>query len=386
VEVTGPAPQSTKYLYNTQNVFVEPHFVLPSLPASGSLVTSFVDSKKGQHWDYVAADQHLFDVFWNSKTGIGFTDVTTASAAPLVTAGSALSNIMDPSGAQHLIFFSQNNHVSQIFGFPGSGWTYDDRSGDADAPAAAAGSGLTALIDANGFQHFFYLGTNGHVYDAFWIGTSGFQDLTAAANAPAAAAGSALSSFLDSSGLMHVIFFGSNQHVYQVFGSPNGSWVFDDRTGDAGAPLAAAGSALTSILDSSGFQHFIYLGTNAHVYDAFWIGTSGFQDLTTLAAAPAAATASALSGLLDSAGTMHVVFLGANQHVDQVFGTQTGGWVFDDRTTESGAPIAAAGSALSSFLDTNGGQHFVFLGTNQHVIQANWIPGTGAGFNDLDAR
>ncbi|HEY6968215.1 MAG TPA: sialidase family protein, partial [Candidatus Angelobacter sp.] len=305
VEVTAPAQNGlgpTTYLYNTTARFVKPQFITPPLPAPGSALTSLVDPKGGQHWIYVGVDQHLYDVFWNSRTGIGFTDLTTAAGAPIVAAGSALSSLTDTVGFLHVVFLGTDQHVNQIFWSPGAWHAFEDRTVATGAPVAAAGSALGASLDSKGGQHFVYAGTNQHIYDVFWNGGLGFRDLTSAAFAPPAAPGTALSSFLDTGGSLHVIFSGNNQHVYQFADLERTVW-FEDRTAATGAPLAAAGSALTSFVDAKGSQNIVFLGTDQHVYNAFWNGSFGFEDVTALAHAPIAAAGSALSSAVDTRGT-----------------------------------------------------------------------------------
>jgi hypothetical protein len=292
----------------------------------------------------------------------------------------------DSAGFVHYIYFGTNQHVYQIMSVNGSIW-YEDRTSAAGAPLASAGSALTTAVDSNGGQHFVYLGTNQHVYDAYWNGSYGYTDLTAAAGAPVAASTSALSSMVDpydTAGFVHFIYIGSNQHVYQLMAG-DGSVTYEDRTYETGAPIAAAGSSLTTPVDSNGGQHFVYLGTNQHVYDAYWSGSYGYTDLTATAGAPVAASGSSLSSMIspyDTAGFVHFVYSGANQHIYQLMSVN-GTVTYEDRTSAAQAPAATSGTPLSAFFGNNG-QHFVYEGTNQHVYDAYWSG--GYGFVDLTAR
>src|SRR5258708_1194318 len=104
-------------------------------------------------------------------------------------------------------------------------------------------------------------------------------------------AGNAMSPFVDQCtgpqcGAQHWSYFGSNGHAYNLswFG---GTYGFADVTAATGAPVAAAGSALSTFADQCsggaqcGAQHWSYLGTNGHAYNLSWFGgTYGSADVT----------------------------------------------------------------------------------------------------------
>jgi hypothetical protein len=218
------------------------------------------------------------------------------------------------------------------------------------------------------------------------------MDMTSASGAPVAAVGSALTSFADSlASAQHFVYFGANQHAYQVIWTPlNGgssaSITFEDRTAAAGAPAAATGSALSSFIDANGGQHAVYLGTNQHIYDADWIPGTGFgtTDVTAVAGSPSASAGSSLTTFVDPSGSpvaggQHFVYEGSNQHIYQVFFNACCGWGYSDTNAATGSPVAATSSAITSFVDANYGQHFVYEGTNQQVYETYWLPSSGFG-------
>jgi RHS repeat-associated protein len=258
-------------------------------------------------------------------------------------------------------------------------------------PSAAPGSAVTSLLDTNGVQHWAYLGANQHVYHVFWSSNAGyaFQDLTLVSGASLAASGSALTSFqVQRSGQLQWVFLDSNNHVNNIqcnMSSSNCS--AGDLTSATGAPAAAAGSALTSLVDSNGGSYSAYLGVNQHLYVAYWVpGVGfGFSDLTSRSSAPAAAAGSALTSYPVSLNSQFQwQFFGTNNHLENIqCNTSSGACSSADLTSATAAPAAAAGSALSSFADSNGNSHWSFLGSNQHVYHAYWIGGTGFGSTDL---
>jgi hypothetical protein len=387
VEVTDPSTHIS-YLYSNDQRMVKPQFINAPLPAAGSALTSFVDTNGGQHWVYLGANQHLYQIFWKPGSGIGFTDLIAAAGGPVAASGSALSSYIDNGGTPHCIYLGTNQHIYQIlFGSDGTFGSGDITAGSG-APVAAAGSALNSYTDSNGAQHWVFLGADNHVYQAIWIPNvgSGFQDLTVLGGATLAASGSALTSYEDQSYAQHWLYFDSNQHINQVIWVPGSGFGAQDLTAAAGAPAAAAGSPLTSFVDSSGGQHWVYLGPDHHVYQAVWISGFGYEDRTVVTGAPLAAATSGLSILLDPIGGQHFIYQGTDQHVYQAFWIPNSGFGYEDRTVVSHAPVAASGSALNSFVDAIGGQHFIYLGTNQHIYNANWIPNSGFGFTDLNPR
>ena len=99
-------------------------------------------------------------------------------------------------------------------------------------------------------MHVFYLGTNQNVYELYWSGGSAWHsdDPTSLAGAPVAAAGSKMSSFIGGGSGMHVLYLGTNAHVYELHWMGGTTWVTFDATAASGAPVAASGSALTSFV------------------------------------------------------------------------------------------------------------------------------------------
>ena len=96
--------------------------------------------------------------------------------------------------------------------------------------------------------HVYHLRTDQHVQELCGDGSTWqTQDLTTLTGALVAAAGSALSTFVDGAGGFHVYYLGTDQHVRELFFF-NGAWTTSDDTAAAGAPNAAAGSALTSFV------------------------------------------------------------------------------------------------------------------------------------------
>ncbi|HXW70369.1 MAG TPA: hypothetical protein VEK34_02835, partial [Methylocella sp.] len=84
--------------------------------------------------------------------------------------------------------------------------------GVAPAPGSALDGYQTSF---NNQQHVNYIGTDGHVHELVYTSHWGHTDLTAAAGAPAAAAGSALDGYQTSfNNQQHVNYIGTDGHVH----------------------------------------------------------------------------------------------------------------------------------------------------------------------------
>lgn len=175
-------------------------------------------------------------------------------------------------------------------------------------------------------------------------------------------------------------FAGTNQHVYQFVGNHTPVFCTSDLTQITASPVPATSSRFTSFNDSLG-NHVFYEAGNGHIYQLYYENSASkwlAQDLTTIAAGPLAATGTALTSFSDSPGE-HVIYLGGNQHVYQLFGTN-GTWISQDLTAMSGGTLSVAGSALTSFVDSFG-EHIAHIGTNGHVYQ---LYGENGGWQDQD--
>ncbi|HET9182504.1 MAG TPA: RHS repeat-associated core domain-containing protein [Candidatus Angelobacter sp.] len=264
-----------------------------------------------------------------------------------------------------------------------------------------AGSSLTSFSDSFG-EHLLSIGSDQHVYQAYWNGSSwANQDLTALSGGALAIPGSPLTSYtIDLSPWNlgqneNVFFLCANQHICSLWWtSTTGNWVYQDITAAIGGVAAAVGSTLASTatdLSSAGqgkAEFVYYLGANQHVYQLWWnTNTWTWQnhDLTALANAAIATAGSPLSSYatdLSSAGlglNTFVFYIGTNQHVYQLWwNTVNWAWESADLTTLSNGASAASGSKLTGFsIDLSAAQLGMnqlafYTGANQHIYALWW--------------
>jgi hypothetical protein len=240
-------------------------------------------------------------------------------------------------------YLGSDLHIHQLF-YTGTSWNPVDLTATAGAPAATSNSPLAT--DYNSLAKTMevdYLGSDLHIHQLFYTGTSWNPvDLTASAGAPAAAANSPLVTDYNSlAKTMEVDYLGSDLHIHQLFYTGT-SWNPVDLTASAGAPAAAANSPLATDYNSlAKTMEVDYLGSDLHIHQLYYTGTSwNAVDLTASAGAPAALSGSPLTADLNQlANTMEVDYLGSDLHIHQLFYTGTS-WNPVDLTASAGAPAA----------------------------------------------
>jgi hypothetical protein len=188
---------------------------------------------------------------------------------------------------------------------------------------------------------------------------------------------------INSNNEVEVFWISANQ-VYSIYGGPLYGWVGRCVTCAAGAPEAATGSALTGF-EASGYTHVFYEDTNGDVNELYCLcsNTSGtwiHDNPTSLAGgAPVAASGSALTSFIYT-GVMHVFYLGTNNNVYELYWDGGTAWHHDDPTSLAGAPVAISGSALTSFDDGSGVMHVFYLNSENYqelnVQELYWNGGT----------
>lgn len=375
--------------------------------SASSQLSSFLDPTgattgrpAGQSIFYRAADQHIHHIYsntiWQTDDPTGMTGAAPAASA------SSISSFLDPTGlttgkpaGQSIFYVGTDQHVHHVYS--NTTWHTDDPTAMTGAPLAASGSAVTSFLDATGVttggvpgQAIFYIGIDQHVHHFFTDTTWHTDDPTANAGAPPAAFGSSLCSFLDAKGGttggpgQAIFYIGLDQHVHHIYS--NTSWHTDDPTAIAGAPLAIAGSPLSCFVDPTGAttgkpagQSIFYIGTDQHVYHLYSNTTWHADDPTAMTGAPLAAAGSSLASFLDVTGAttggipgQAIFYVATDLHVHHIFSDTT--WHTDDPGGFTGAPNAIAGSPLSSFVDPTGattgkpsGQSIFYLGTDHHV-------------------
>jgi hypothetical protein len=195
----------------------------------GSSITAIVNNQAHTlEVDYVGANQHIYELWWNGTWHTN--DLTGITSAPLPDPGSPLASVFDQVANQdELYYVGADRHVHQLW-FYGN-WHTTDISLAVGALNAGPRAGLTALANTIGNSlEVDYVATDQHVHQ-LWYGAGAWHqnDLTAMSGAPVAGIGTALVSLIDP-GASHseIYFFVGERHVYELWYNGNGHWYGTD--------------------------------------------------------------------------------------------------------------------------------------------------------------
>jgi len=241
---------------------------------SRSGISSFLDASGNAHVFYIGGgSQHVQMLSFND--GIWTTeDLTTlASATKEATGASPVASFQDSLG-ESVFYIGADIYVHQLnLGVGAAQWVDQVLSAQvSNGSVTGAGffvSGLSAFVDSYG-EHVFYVSFDQHVHHlnftaSKWTDT----DLTTKTSGPQAWLATALSGFSDGYGY-HAVYISGDEHVHQMY-YDNANWVDQDLTGrakpveESQVPLAAGGSALSSLANSLG-ELIFYLSADQHVH------------------------------------------------------------------------------------------------------------------------
>ena len=299
-------------------------------------------------------------------------------ASPLTGPLSTIMSTVDTGTQVDEFYLGFNGHIYELW-WNGT-WHYLDATADAGAPLAAAGTGIASQFDLLYGTEVFYADPVGHVHELFKCSSCTLPwyhvDLTALTGAPVAAPGTPLVSLVNTlAKSIQVDFLDSAGHIHEIFSWNRSKWYTGDLTTASGAPPAAANSSLaTEINKLANTVEIYFLGTDRHVRELWWNGTWYSSDPTAAAGALNATTGSALVSLNNPiANTVQVDYVGTDQHVHEMWWNGT--WHTGDLTYAAGAPIAATGSSLATEVNTFSNTVELYYIGNDQTVQELWWNG-----------
>lgn len=361
-------------------------------------LTSFLDTQFNTLEVFsVASNRHVHELTWsNNGTGWHVNDISGTANAPNVAQRGAITSLSDTViGALEVYYADINHHVRQLTGGTNpAGWHTFDISGLAGAPNVATDGALIGFVDTFFSQlELYYVGTDQHVHQLTWQNNgAGWHhfDISGMIGAQNVAVGGAVTGFVDTIfGTLEIYYVDTNQHVRQLTWVNNGTgWHTFDLTALSFGPNVASKGALISFADPvlNSLQIY-YVDTNQHVRQLSWVNNgTGWHNFDISSPAPNVAVGGALTGFSDPLfASLEVFYIDANQHVRQLNWTNNGtGWHSFDISGLAGAPNAATGGALTSFLDTLlANLEVYYVDTNQHTRQLTWT-NNGTGWHTFD--
>lgn len=338
----------------------------PAVARAGSPIDGYVTTfNNQQHVNFISADGHIHELFYDNAWH--HNDLTKLTGAPGAAPNSKLDGYQTSfNNQQHINFLGVDNHVHELVYT--NAWSHNDLTALAGAPAAAPGTVVDGYPTTfNNQQHVNYVGADNHVHELVYTNAWHHNDLTALAGAPNAAAGSALDGYQTTfNNQQHVNYIGTDNHIHELVYT--NAWHHNDLTALAGAPAAAPGSAVDGYQTTfNNQQHVNYIGTDNHVHELVYTNAWHHNDLTALAGAPPAARGSSADGYQTSFNNQqHVNYVGTDNHVHEL--VYTNAWHHNDLTALSNAPGVAPGSRTDGYETAfNSQQHVNFIGTNGHI-------------------
>ncbi len=351
-----------------------------------------------QHVAYLGGLSHALEVFYPiGQTGpLQVTDITKETGTLSVAENMGLTSWVDGT-YEHVVFISGTDVVEAFYPYGQSGlqWSHTDVTSQG-APGVNTGTALTSWQDPT-YQHFAYIDPNGIVQGASYpIGGVGQRwQITELGGPVGPYANNSLTSWVAGS-FQYIGFivgeFISSSLLVQCYplGKIGQGGLGSNITDSPGAYGVSANSPLTSWVDPPVFgnpgaqvyQHVVYVDLNSHLQEAFSPAGQNdpqwqFTDITKqITGAPGAPSGTPLTSWADSS-LQHVVYVGNNQHVIEAYG-QIGQqeWNFTDITgqiADQGAPAPGSGSLTSWVAPPS--QHVLYIADNYHLIDAYYPVG-----------
>jgi hypothetical protein len=348
--------------------------------APGSRLSSFVDTNGASHTFFIDPNQHVFHLFWTASSGWTNQDLTAITGNVLTASNSKIASVFNSlDGSSYVFYEGTNQHIYELFCCSTAGWVNADLTAITGNRLGASGTDLTAFatntVNTNPV-FVLYLDTNHHVNTIYWGLDNGNWlnlDLTTLTGANPASSSSNLASIYAADGSTHIFYEGSDQDINQLYCCVSTGWGNQDLTAATGNTPAAAGSKLSALAPATGSigELVFYEGTDQYIYATYYSNSlSGWQtqDLSASTGNTLAAAGSALTSVVVS-GVWYVGYIGAaNQHVYTLFCCNPG-WSNADLNSNAGSNVTAgSNTGLSSVgAADNLYMHEFYLDSSQHV-------------------
>ncbi len=250
---------------------------------------------------------------------------------------------------------------------------------------------LYASAPPAGERFVFYLASNGHLH-VLWAPNGGsWTDLDMYAESsfcPVAAAGSALPSIVDNVGVVHVYYETTTNQIceYGINGISSAGFTGYNKMPTSGFTQPETGSAITAFVDptsgTNDIVHVFYEGTNGNVYEMFYNGSGAintvysYDDPTSLAGGAPIAEFDSPLTSFDDGGVMHVFYLGTNDNIYELYWTGGSTWHQDDPTSLAGGAPLPASGSPLRSFVDISGNMHVFYVNSQNVREVYWTGGS----------
>ena len=280
------------------------------------------------------------------------------------------TTFLDPQGTNVVVYRAVDGGIHTLYWSGTAPAAHDDLSGYAQAPAAA---GEPAAYQLAGGSHIVYRRADGHLQELFWMGVDPVQTacLTEYVEAPLAA-GDPSSYPVTTAGQNIVVYRGVDGHVHSLYWA-DGPTGHDDLSGWTQTP-DAVGVPVGYHLPATDTHQVVYRAVDGHLYEIWWQGVapaSGW-DLIAAAGSPGAA-ADPACWFVPATGIKHVVYVGTDGHLhDLAWAPGSGTPVWTDLTAYAVAPQAVP-ERVSAFADPGSAVcRVLYRAADQEVHEIRW--------------
>lgn len=258
---------------------------------AGSPIVSLVNPYAGSiQLNYLDSAGHIHQMWsWDRSTWSG-NDLTSLTGAPAAAADSPLFALNDtPKSQIEVYYLDTSHHVRGLsYSFSGGGWVYFNPSPRYVSPAQAGSAVVGVVNPYAGSVQVNYVDSAGHVDQLYSWDRQTWAGGPVLATAPNAAPGSALATEVNTiAGSVELYYLNSTQTVSELWWEPNTGWNFSNPTVGTGAPNAAPGSPVVSLLNTRARTVQVhYIAPDKHVHELWWNGSWHADDVTGPLGAP----------------------------------------------------------------------------------------------------
>jgi len=322
----------------------------------GAIAAFYTTPNQQLHVYYVAADQHVHQLFYNNTSWID-NDLTAFTGGPAANpyglAGFALGNL------QYVFYVSTDNHVHEL-NYNNANWVDSDLTAIVGGNTASAAPMVAFVTKPNSQIHVYYQDLNSlDEYQLYFNGSSwSYQDLSAITGASCYtqwAAGLALNN------LQFVVCPGhggvsSNLDLMEL-NYNNSTWVYSDITylaGGARTPINPTGVA-AFVVNSQGEVYAVTDDTHVHqyTYKGHWTDL----DLTNSIGAPTDPYYGGMVAFATKPNNQYHIYYQPTSDVYQLYFNGTS-WSYQNLT---GSGQASYNSGMAGFAIGNL-QHVFYMG------------------------
>jgi hypothetical protein len=279
--------------------------------------------------------------------GVSGSSVTTVNGDFYISAGQTIG-----------VYEQTNSSLAQYASAAeGSGeqWVLVAPSGSTSPPPPL--QSVSAVLQSNGDQNVYYVGSNGQMFNWYYLPASGWSDAQLG-NSETVEAGTSISAVLDPDGYENVYYVGSNGQLWNWYSTSSG-WS-DVQLGNGVS--ANAYSGVSGVIQSNGDQNVYYVGSNGQMFNWYYLPASGWSDAQLVDApsqAPSITSTPSTSFTIGSPGSFTITSIGTPTPSLTESGSLPSGVTFtdngNDTATLSGTPAAGTvGSYPITITASNG--------------------------------